>query len=109
MKTLDEVLLIVEGQIDRPTLESFMSRDWLRPPMGEFGPYFEDVDVSRLNLVLYLQQVINVNQDGIDVVLSLVDQLYTLRQQTQKLQTSLLQLPTLTRDEVFEHLRQDNP
>jgi len=84
MKTIEEVLELLEARIDRQTLEDFITREWLRPVYQPTGWYFEEIDIARLQLVCHLTQDIEVNEQGMDVVLSLLDQLYGIRAQAQK-------------------------
>ena len=70
MKTIEQVLKILEARIDRQTLEDFIAREWLRPALHSSGWYFEDIDIARVELVCHLTQDINVNDEGMDVVLS---------------------------------------
>lgn len=79
MKTLEEALEILNDRIDRATLEAFIARQWVRPHQRESSWYFEDIDIARVELVCHLSQDIEVNDAGMDVALSLLDQLYGLR------------------------------
>ncbi len=85
MKTIEEVLEMLEARIDRQTLEDYITREWLRPVYQPTGWYFEEIDIARLQLVCHLIQDIEVNDQGMDVVLSLLDQLYGIRAHAQKL------------------------
>ena len=93
MKTMDEVIEIMEARIDRQTLEDYISREWLRPVMGEAGWYFEEIDIARLHLVCHLTQDIQVNDEGIDIALSLLDQVYGLRSHVGNITRAINQQP----------------
>jgi len=93
MKTIEEVLEMLQARIDRQTLEAYIARQWLRPASHPSGWYFEDIDIARLELVCHLTQDINVNDEGMDVVLSLLDQLYSTRSRMQKLHNAISQQP----------------
>ncbi len=79
MKTIEEVLEIFEARIDRQTLENYITHEWLRPVSHSSGWYFEEIDIARIELVCHLVRDIKVNDEGMDVVLSLLDQLYGIR------------------------------
>lgn len=85
MKTIEEVLNMLEERIDRQTLENYIEREWVRPISQPTGWNFEEIDIARLQLVCHLTQDINVNDDSMDVVLSLLDQLYGIRIHMKKL------------------------
>lgn len=91
MKTIEEVLEILEARIDRQMLENYITREWLRPVYQPTGWYFEEIDIARLQLVCHLTQDIEVNDQGMDVVLSLLDQLYGIRAHAQKLNQAIAQ------------------
>jgi len=101
MKTLDEVLETLEERVDRSTLEEYITREWLRPISSQDGWHFEEIDIARLHLVRHLVQDIKVNDEGMDVVLSLLDQLYGLRAHMQKLTEAIAQQPLQTRTEIM--------
>lgn len=89
MKTIEEVLEMLEARIDRQTLENYITREWLRPVYQPTGWYFEEIDIARLQLVCHLTKDIEVNDQGMDVVLSLLDQLYGIRAHAQKLNQAI--------------------
>ncbi len=74
-------------------LEDYIARQWLRPIAQPTGWYFEEIDIARLQLLCHLTQDINVNDDGMDVVLALLDQLYTARVQMKKLHFAIARQP----------------
>jgi chaperone modulatory protein CbpM len=85
MKTLEEVLELLDATIDRATVERYIAHEWLRPVAHNSVWYFEEIDIARIELVYHLTQDIQVNDHGMDVVLSLIDQLYGMRAQMQSL------------------------
>lgn len=93
MKTLEEVLAIMDARVDRAMLENYIAREWVRPQQEEQGWYFEEIDIARIQLVSHLVQEIQVNDEGIDVALSLLDQLYGLRAQMRHLTHAITQQP----------------
>lgn len=106
MKTLDEVLKMLEARIDRATIEDYIARQWLRPVSGETGWHFEDIDIARLELVCHLKQDIEVNEEGMEVVLSLLDQLYGMRAQMQNLTNAIARQPLEVQTEIMMVIKQ---
>jgi len=106
MKTLEEVLEILDERIDRPTLEEYIARQWLRPISHQEGWYFEEIDIARLELVCHLAQDIEVNDEGMDVVLSLLDQLYGMRAHMQKLNHAIAQQPPQVQSDIMVVINQ---
>jgi len=56
-----------------------VDRGWISPLVIDGHPVLRDVDISRANLVADLTDELGINDEGIDVVLELLDQLYGLR------------------------------
>jgi chaperone modulatory protein CbpM len=61
------------------TLELWLEQQWLIPEETPAGARFSDGDVARARLIQDLKGDFGVNDEGIDVVLHLVDQLHGLR------------------------------
>lgn len=106
MKTLDEVLELLEARIDRPTLEEFIERQWVRPRRKQSVWYFEEIDIARLELICHLTQDIEVNDEGMDVALSLLDQLYGLRAHMRKLTHAIAQQPPEVQADITVIIKQ---
>lgn len=100
MKTLEEALDIAQASIDRRTVEDYIARQWLRPAQEENGWAFADIDIARLQLVCHLTQDIKVNEEGMDVILSLLDQLYGLRTHMKHLTHAISRQPEQVRSEI---------
>jgi chaperone modulatory protein CbpM len=61
------------------TLEFWLDQRWLIPDQTSAEMTFSDADVARANLILDLKSDFGVNDEGVDVILHLVDQLHGLR------------------------------
>jgi chaperone modulatory protein CbpM len=62
------------------TLEFWLEQRWLIPEEASAaGMTFSDVDVARARLIQDLKTDFGVNDEGVDVILHLVDQLHGLR------------------------------
>lgn len=46
---------------------------------------FQDIDVERVRLILELREVMEVNEEALPIILSLLDQLYELRRRMREL------------------------
>ncbi|MDX2265510.1 MAG: chaperone modulator CbpM [Hyphomicrobiales bacterium] len=65
--------------IDMNRLHVFIARGWISPLILDGRPVFGDVDLARAALIVDLRNEMGINDEGIDVVLDLIDQLYRLR------------------------------
>lgn len=63
-----------------PTLlEAWIEAGWLSPPQGRQGWRFSTIDLMRARLILDLSGPMGVNDEGVAVILHLVDQIHGLR------------------------------
>ena len=60
-------------------LDFWLEQRWLIPEQTSGGINFSDVDVARARLIEDLKTDFAVNDEGVDVILHLVDQLHGLR------------------------------
>jgi chaperone modulatory protein CbpM len=79
-----EVLALVAG-LSRRRLRQWVQAGWVLPARGERGASFSDIDVARARLILHLQRDLKIGADAVPVVLSLMDQVYGLRQELRRL------------------------
>lgn len=89
MITIDALVIQLRG-LRREDLTRWIDSAWVRPTAGAPGQYlFGEIDVARVRLILELRDEMQVNEDALPVVLSLLDQLYALRRQTRQLAEAL--------------------
>ena len=99
--SIDDLLADAALHLDRATVEKYIARAWLRPMRRESGWVFEEIDVARLRLVDHLTRDMAINDDGIDIVLSLLDQLYTARSGMHRLSHAIARQPSPVRTEIM--------
>ena len=80
--------------IETHTLEVWIAQEWLVPRHAEreradTEPHFSDADLARARLIQHLKAGMGVNDEGIDVILHLLDQLHGVRQAFEGLHASL--------------------
>jgi len=61
------------------TLELWLEQRWLIPRETTAGMHFSERDMARANLILELKSDFGVNDEGVDVILHLMDQLHGMR------------------------------
>lgn len=71
------------------TLEFWLEQRWLIPQETSAGMTFSDMDVARARLIQDLKADFGVNDEGVDVILHLVDQLHGLRRALAQLHKDL--------------------
>jgi chaperone modulatory protein CbpM len=106
MRTLSEVVTLV-GRVDRVELTQWVELGWVTPERHEREePAFSDLDVARVCLICDLRHDLAVEEETMPLVLSLLDQIYTLRRQMNALTGAIRQQPDEVRDAILDLLDQ---
>lgn len=77
--TITRQEFLLRASLDDGTLEAWIAEEWLIPGGTRTEPAFTDADVARAALIRDLRHDLAVNDAGIGVILSLVDQVHGLR------------------------------
>ena len=67
------------AQLDRETLEVWIEEEWLVPSGTATELAFSEADLARAKLIRDLGQDLGVNDEGVGVILNLLDQVHGLR------------------------------
>jgi chaperone modulatory protein CbpM len=70
---------LYRAQLDRETLEIWVEEEWLIPIATETEPGFSEADLARAELIWELKRDLGVNDEGVGVILNLLDQVHSLR------------------------------
>jgi chaperone modulatory protein CbpM len=81
--TLTAVVETIPG-LTADTLHGFLQHDWIRPARPHGEPAFSDADIARIRLILDLRATLDVEEETLPIVLSLLDQLYATRRQLRR-------------------------
>jgi chaperone modulatory protein CbpM len=81
--TLTAVCASIPG-LTEETLQVFLREDWIRPVRSQGEPAFSDADIARIRLILDLRATLEVEEETLPIVLSLLDQLYATRRQLRR-------------------------
>jgi chaperone modulatory protein CbpM len=95
-----EVLQRLDDKVDRITLENYIAHSWVQPLEKHQEWVFEEIDIARIQLVHHLRQDIMVNDEGMDVVLNLLDQVYDLRDRMRRLGHAIERQPRHIQNEL---------
>lgn len=102
MATFEDIIQIYH--IDRVELTTWIRRRWVRPQETPAGLTFDDVDRARLDLIRELHRDFAVDDDALDLVLTLLDQLYAARQILRTVEEAVEKLPAPMRAEIRRRL-----
>jgi chaperone modulatory protein CbpM len=67
------------AQLDRQTLEVWIEEEWLVPSGTATELAFSETDLARAKLIRDLMHDLGVNDEGVGVILNLLDQVHGLR------------------------------
>ncbi len=79
MTTIDLEVFLRDTGIELRTLERWVERAWIVPAQAEHDLALTEADAARCCFIRDLQVDFDVNDEGVDVALHLVDQLHALR------------------------------
>jgi chaperone modulatory protein CbpM len=67
------------ARLDRTTLTIWIEEEWLVPGRADQELAFTEMDLARANLIRDLKDRMGVNDEGLGVILHLLDQMHGLR------------------------------
>ena len=70
---------LYRAQVDQETLEIWIEEEWLLPSETTGEPEFSEADLARAKLIQDLKHDMGVNDEGVGIILNLLDQMHTLR------------------------------
>ena len=79
MKTIDMTQFLDESTIELHTLERWIEQRWIIPLQTTARVEISETDAARAIFIRDLTDDLGVNEEGISIVLHLVDQLHGLR------------------------------
>ncbi len=86
-------------------LSSWVERGWVRPEGSEPDWMFQEIDVARVRLIRDFRHTMEVAEETMPLVLSLLDQVYTLRGQMRAVAHAVEGQPEPVRRAILAALR----
>jgi chaperone modulatory protein CbpM len=103
---MDPNEFLAHTRLSADVVETWVAAGWLAPLRRAGAHEFSEVDVARAWLIRDLQQDLGVNDEGIPVILDLLDQMHGLRQVVRQLTGALAAQPEATRRVIIAEIRQ---
>jgi chaperone modulatory protein CbpM len=75
---VDATEFVPRARIDVTELDEWVAAGWLIPDEADTGRRYSETDLARAHLIGDLREL-GVNNEGIPIILDLVDQIYGLR------------------------------
>src|SRR4029453_7198609 len=103
--TMERREFLMRARIDSDTIDLWLDAGWLaqRGARGEWT--FSEIDLARSQLIRDLIRDLGVNDEGVPIILGLIDQLHGLRSALRDLLVALRSQPTNTRERLTAELR----
>ena len=105
IRTLQQVL--VEAQLSDGELTAWIEQRWVLPTQENGDYIFDDADVARVHFICELRRDLQVNEEAIPVVLSLLDQVYALRRTLGELTDAINDVSEDARAQIADRLARD--
>ena len=97
---------LLRARLDAVTLEAWIEAGWLAPRRTRPERAFSELDLARAWLIRDLREGMGVNDEGVAVVLDLLDQVHGLRRALQRVGSALRVLPEPLRREILAQLQE---
>lgn len=86
-------------------LRIWVSEEWVRPMRSGAVVVFNDADIARIRLLDMLDNELELGSEAIPIILSLIDQVHDLREQTRIISKAIENQPDDIRMKILEALR----
>jgi chaperone modulatory protein CbpM len=86
-------------------LQAWVERGWVRPEGNEPDWVFQEIDVARVRLIHDFRHAMAVSEETMPLVLSLLDQVYTLRGQMRAIARAVEGQPEPVRAAILAAIR----
>jgi chaperone modulatory protein CbpM len=85
---INKLEFLSHTSLDEETLDIWIAEEWLIPGHDQNQTSFSEVDVARARLISDLIGDLGVNNQGVGIILDLLDQMHSLRKaMTEKLKS----------------------
>lgn len=100
-----ELVGMIAG-LKRAELRRWIERGWVAPERRDGDWRFREIDVARVRLIVDLRRDLQITEDNVSMVLSLVDQVYSLRRELRSLADAVEAQPDRVRTAIVRHVRE---
>jgi chaperone modulatory protein CbpM len=102
---IDAHEFLLRVRLGPDALDAWIAAGWLMPHRDAAGWRFSDVDIARARLICDLRQDLGVSDDGVTVILELLDQIHGLRRALRSVVSALGAQPEQTRRHIADDVR----
>jgi chaperone modulatory protein CbpM len=102
---MDTREFVLQAHIDVDVLEAWIETGWVVPTQDAQARRFSEVDVARAQLIHDLKAGMGVNDEGVAIILDLVDQIHGVRATLRELLACLQAQPESVRRKIMADMR----
>jgi chaperone modulatory protein CbpM len=96
--------------LEERELGTWIEHHWVEPEQAlDDGPVFRDIDVARVHMIYDLRRRLEVDEEAMPLVLSLLDQVYELRRSLKAVTRALDEQPGDVRAAVLRAIGAREP
>jgi chaperone modulatory protein CbpM len=106
---LDIHEFVLRVRLAQNVVEAWIAEGWLRPQRTEQGLRFTEMDISRAQLIRDLHEDLGVNEEGIAIILDLIDQMHGLRKALRELCEAVGVQPADLQQRILAEMRSRRP
>ena len=97
---------LVRARVETDVLRSWVATGWIIPEDTEGRWTFRDIDLGRAQLIQDLERDFGVNDEGVVLILDLVDRMSAMRRTIGHLAMAIQLQPEDTRERIAEGVRE---
>jgi chaperone modulatory protein CbpM len=97
---------LLRARLDAKTLRAYIEAGWLLPRDNGHARRFSEADLARARLIRDLKKDMGVNDEGIAVVLDLVDQVHGLRRTLREVLAAVCTQSEVMRRQIAAEIRE---
>jgi chaperone modulatory protein CbpM len=102
---MDAREFLVQARLTSEVLEAWIDAGWLLPCREGNAHNFSDIDLARCHLIRDLKHDLGVNDEGVPVILDLIDQVHGLRRTLRSLLATIEAQSDATRHRIAADIR----
>jgi chaperone modulatory protein CbpM len=106
---IDRQQFLIRARLETETLTAWIEEEWLAPREEPSGPQFSEADIARVRLIQDLRQDLGVNDEGIAVILNLIDQVHGLRKTLRELLRTVRSQTDFLNEKTAPNLHDEAP
>lgn len=99
-----EILLQIKG-ISSVQLDFWVCEQWVRPACSGEDLHFNEADIARVHLLHTLYNELEVGEEAIPIILSLIDQLHEMRAHMHTISGAIDTQPEDVRRQILEQAK----